>query len=78
MMVKIVVTNVKKMSGCTEVVWQLNGSEQVSHFYRHGDGSLGFDPYFVRHSLAVQAVVYALANDASLSRKGKKTAVLSA
>ena len=78
MMKTIVVTSVKKNAGCTEVVWQLNGSEQVSHFYRHGDGSIGFDPYFVRHSLTVQAVVFALANDSSFLRKGKKTAVLSA
>ena len=72
MMKTIVVTSVKKNAGCTEVVWQLNGSEQVSHFYRHGDGSIGFDPYFVRHSLTVQA------DDSSFPRKGKKTAVLSA
>lgn len=69
----IEISSVKKNAGCTEVEWLLNGRPQVSHFYRHGDGSVGFDPYFQNHSLAIRSMVYGLATDSSL-RKGRKTA----
>ena len=75
-MVTIEISSIKRQSGCTEVEWSLNGRNQVSHFYRHADGSTGFDPYFIRHSLSIQAVVYGLVNDSSLPKHGKRTATL--